>query len=103
MEHIEENEEARLNAADMFINNSITGQYMDPEGEQENNEDQLDEEVQQDDGREKDSGSVGQELPLSVFARWEEPLRRVRAGSTWEVACGIWRAGREVGVSACHS
>ena len=46
MEYIEENEEARLNAADMFINNSITGQYMDPEGEQENNEDQLDEEIQ---------------------------------------------------------
>ena len=30
----------------------------------------------------KDSEPPGQALPLSVFARWEEPLRRGRAGST---------------------
>jgi hypothetical protein len=35
MEYIEDNEEARMMAAEMFIDDNLTGEYMDPEGEQE--------------------------------------------------------------------
>ena len=42
MEFLEDNEEARLMAAEMFVNNELTGQYMDPEGVQEQEDNQLD-------------------------------------------------------------
>ena len=35
MEYLEDNEEARMMAADMLINDRLTGEFMDPEGEQE--------------------------------------------------------------------
>ena len=35
MEYLEDTEEARLMASEMMINNASTGEYMDPEGEQE--------------------------------------------------------------------
>ena len=35
MEYLEDTEEARLMASEMMVNNSVTGEYMDPEGEQE--------------------------------------------------------------------
>ena len=41
MEYIEDNEEARLQAAEMFIDNALTGEFMDPQGEQENDEDKV--------------------------------------------------------------
>ena len=41
MEYLEENEEARLMAEDM-INNKITGELLDPQGEQINEDDKLD-------------------------------------------------------------
>ena len=83
MEHIEENEEARLNAADMFINNSITGQFIDPEGEQENNEDQLDKAVQEEEFQHLDpefamiaSENVFEETFRPIQVR---PLQEVRS------------------------
>ena len=42
MEFLEGNEEARLMAAEMFINDELTGQHMDPEGVQEQADNQLD-------------------------------------------------------------
>ena len=42
MEFLEDNEEARLMAAEMFVNDELTGQNMDPEGEQEQADNQLD-------------------------------------------------------------
>jgi hypothetical protein len=47
MEYLEDTEEARLMAAEMFIDNNLTGEFMDAEGEQEREENQLDEVVQQ--------------------------------------------------------
>ena len=47
MEYIEENEEARIRASEMFINNITTGESMDPQGEQENEDDRLDTVIQQ--------------------------------------------------------
>ena len=47
MEYVEDNEEARLMAAEMFIDNNLTGEFMDPQGEQNNEDDQLEDIVQQ--------------------------------------------------------
>jgi hypothetical protein len=47
MEYLEDTEEARLMAAEMFIDNNLTGEFMDAEGEHEREENQLDEVVQQ--------------------------------------------------------
>ena len=47
MEYVEDNEEARLMAAEMFIDNNLTGEFMDPQGEQNNEDDQLKDIVQQ--------------------------------------------------------
>ena len=42
MEYLEDAEEARLMASEMMINNAQTGEYMDPEGEQELDDNRLD-------------------------------------------------------------
>ena len=47
MEFIEDNEEARLMASELFIDDNLTGEFMDPEGEQEIEDNRLDEFVQQ--------------------------------------------------------
>ena len=41
MEYVEDNEEARLMASEMLIHNNLTGEFLDPEGEQANAEDEL--------------------------------------------------------------
>ena len=41
MEFLEDNEEARLMAAEMILNNELTGQHMDPEGNQELGDNEL--------------------------------------------------------------
>ena len=45
MEYIDENEEARSKAAEIFINNDLTGEHMDPQGEQDRYECELDGQV----------------------------------------------------------
>ena len=47
MEFLEDNEEARLMASELFIDDNLTGEFMNPEGEQEMEDNQLDEFVQQ--------------------------------------------------------
>ena len=42
MEYLEDTEEARLMASEMIINNNATGEYMDPEGEQELEDNRVD-------------------------------------------------------------
>ena len=42
MEYLEDTEEARLMASEMMVNNTVTGEYMDPEGEQELEDNRLD-------------------------------------------------------------
>ena len=42
MEHLEHTEEARLMASEMMIDNAVTGEYLDPEGEQELEDNRLD-------------------------------------------------------------
>ena len=42
MEYLEDTEEARLMASEMMINNTVTGEFMDPEGEQELDDNRLD-------------------------------------------------------------
>ena len=81
MEHIEENEEARLNAADIFINNSITGQFIDPEGEKENNEDHLDKVV-----REEDFQHLDPEFAMIASENlFEETFRPIKVRPSQEV------------------
>ena len=41
MEHLEDNEEARMMAAELFLDNALTGEFMDPEGEQEREDNRL--------------------------------------------------------------
>ena len=41
MEYLEDNEEARLMAEEMFINNDLTGESLDPEGEQNKADDEV--------------------------------------------------------------
>ena len=42
MEYLEDNEEARMMAAEMMIDDALTGEFMDPEGEQENEDNRQD-------------------------------------------------------------
>ena len=42
MEFLEDNEEARLMATEVVVENSLTGEFMDPEGEQEYNDNRTD-------------------------------------------------------------
>jgi hypothetical protein len=49
MEYLEDTEEARLMAAEMYIDNNLTGEFMDAEGEHEREENQLGEVLQQQD------------------------------------------------------
>ena len=46
MEFLQDNEEARMMAAEMLIDNALTGEFMDPEGEQDNEDNRLDEHIQ---------------------------------------------------------
>ena len=46
MEFLQDNEEARMMAAEMIIDNALTGEFIDPEGEQDNEDNRLDEHVQ---------------------------------------------------------
>ena len=47
MEFLEDNEEARLMAAEMFIYDNLIGEFMNPEGEQEIEDNRIDEFIQQ--------------------------------------------------------
>ncbi len=47
MEYLEDNEEARMMAAEMMIDNALTGEFWDPEGEQENEDNRQDTIMQQ--------------------------------------------------------
>ena len=42
MEFVEDNEEARIMAAEMMVDNARTGEFMDPEGEQEVEDNKID-------------------------------------------------------------
>ena len=42
IEFLEDNEEARMMAAEMIIDNALTGEFMDPEGEQEQDDNRMD-------------------------------------------------------------
>ena len=49
MEYLEDNEEARMMAAEMFVDSNMAGEFIDPEGEQEQDDNVLDVIQQQDD------------------------------------------------------
>ena len=72
MEFLDGNEEARIMAADMVINNNMTGEFMDPEGEQENEENRLEDFVQQEDLAHLDPEYV--EPPEGVFEKEFRPI-----------------------------
>jgi hypothetical protein len=73
MEYLEDTEEARLMAAEMFIDNNLTGEFMNAEGEQEREENQLDEVVQQEEFDHLDPEFL--ELPVEgVFEKAFRPI-----------------------------
>ena len=73
MEYVEENEEARLMAAEMFINNNLTGEFMDPQGEQENDDDQLDKIVLQEEFQHLDP-ELAEPYTDDVFEKVFQPI-----------------------------
>ena len=73
MEFLEDNEEARVMAAEMFIDNNLTGEFMDPEGEQENEEDRLDFIEQQADFQHLDP-EFADNPPENVFEKQFKPI-----------------------------
>jgi hypothetical protein len=71
MEFVEDNEEARLMAAEMFIDNNLTGEFMNPQGEQENADDTLDNIIQQEEVQHLDpeyAETVAEDVLRSLFA-----------------------------------
>ena len=72
MEFLDGNEEARVMAADMIIDNHLTGAFMDPEGEQENEDNRLDDFVQQEEFEHLDPEYV--EPPENVFDQAFRPV-----------------------------
>ena len=73
MEFLEDNEEARLMAAELFIDDNLTGEFMDPEGEQEIGDNQLDEFVQQEEFEHLDPEFLEQ-APEEIFEKQFRPI-----------------------------
>ena len=72
MEFLDGNEEARVMAADMIIDNNLTGAFMDPEGEQENEDNRLEDFPQQEEFEHLDPEYV--EPPVDVFDQAFHPI-----------------------------
>ncbi len=72
MEFLDGNEEARIMAADMMLDNDLTGQFMDPEGEQDNEENRLEDFVQREEFEHLDPEYV--EPPKDIFEKEFHPI-----------------------------
>ena len=73
LEFQEDNEEAPLMAAEMLIDNNLTGEFMDPEGEQVNEEDRLDFIEQQEDFQHLNP-EFAENPPDDVFEKQFKPI-----------------------------
>ena len=82
MEYLEDNEEARMMAAEMMIDNALTGEFMDPEGEQEIEDNQQDTNVQCDEFQHLDPD--GLEEPAKTF---ESPFRPIEVRPLQQLRC----------------
>ena len=73
MEFLQDNEEARMMAAEMIIDNALTGDFMDPEGEKDNEDNRLDEHIQHEEFEHLDPEYV--EAPIEdVFEKSFRPI-----------------------------
>jgi ATP-dependent DNA helicase PIF1 len=73
MEFLEDNEEARMMSAEMMIDNALTGELMDPEGEQETEDNQLDTIMQHEEFQHLDPDCL--EVPVvEAFERTFRPI-----------------------------
>ena len=73
MEFIEDNEEARVMAAELFIDNTLTGELMDPEGEQRNEADEL-EFIQQEEEFQHIDPDFFKVAPKDIFQQQFKPI-----------------------------
>ena len=72
MEFLEDNEIARMMAAETIVNNALTGEFMDPEGEQEMEDNRLETFEQHEDFEHLDPDFI--ETPDGIFEKSFRPI-----------------------------